>query len=216
MILPISCFFAASQLASFTFPHFDTATWGWGHDFKGSGDHWESIQRTGRSWRFYGSQTDQGLWYYFARYVRKNVSIIIGDKLQNWDRNDDKDVELPLMINEVEGALAKYSPKPLAIQGNCDEPDRHCYPQANDVAHFMAGSKPWLAGTNAPWFRHSNNTDNLNAPTRLWFKELRQLSDILHLGQDIDNWNEKHANLKMNPPRLFLQIMQNTFSRDRN
>jgi len=185
------------------YPHFDRLTWGWGHDFKGSGDKWEAINRKGATWQFYGSQTDQGLWFYYSKYVRKNVSILIGERLQTWVRSDDENAELPVMEKEEIGSFSKYSPKPLVYQFNCNDHGRTCSLQTSDIAHFMLKTKPWLVGTKNSWVRNGIDNDNLNAPTRLWFKELGELSTILHMGLDIDNWNEKHANLMQSPPLGF-------------
>jgi len=184
------------------YPHFDKNARGWGHDFKRSNDKWESIQKNSTNWRFSGSNTDQGLWYYFARYVRKDVSILIGERLQTWVASDNDNFKLPVMIKEDLNSLTKYSPKPLVYHDNCDRSDRNCLPQGNNVAYFI--SKPWQVGTRSSWVRNGNSTANLIAPTQLWFREVQELSDALNIGLDIDDWDYKHADLMHSPPLGFV------------
>jgi hypothetical protein len=49
--------------------------WGWGHEIK-EPDFWYSYVGDGTNWTFYGAFADQGLLYHWAKYVKKNLSII--------------------------------------------------------------------------------------------------------------------------------------------
>jgi len=181
------------------YPHFDKRTRGWGHSFKESRDFWESEQKRGANWAFHGGHTDQGLWYYYSKYVRQEVSIVIGDRIQTWNHSNDENAELPVKIKEVKGELAKYSPKPIVYQYHCDYPDHECFPPSTDIAHFMNRGKPWLIGLKTIWINRKNDTEGLNEPHRLWFKELNELNEKLHMGLDVYNWDVAHKNLKETP-----------------
>jgi hypothetical protein len=66
------------------YPHFDWDT-GWGHNFTAEGDRWDSVAKFGTRWRFHAGHSDQGLLYYFSKYVKQDVnSIVIGDRIENW------------------------------------------------------------------------------------------------------------------------------------
>ena len=71
---------------SFPYPHFDfNLDKGWGHYFKGKEKFWESVNTSnGEKWRWHASHSDQGLMY--AKYIFGDVSIVIGDRVQNWRR----------------------------------------------------------------------------------------------------------------------------------
>jgi len=183
------------------YPHFDYEK-GWGHNFTDAGDYWESLKRNGTDWHFYGSHTDQGLWYYYSKYVRKDVSILVEKRIQTWAGSDNKNADLPVKVKEVWGDLSKYSPKPIIYQYNCDDPSNEyrCYPTNTDTAHFMSRTKPWLMGISNRWFFRKNDTADQNEAHRLWFKELDDLNKKLHLNLDVYNWNEKHADIRKRPP----------------
>ena len=66
------------------YPHFN-ATRGWGYSFMDNADPWQSVTRQhGWRWGFHASHSDQGLMYYYAKFLRKDTSIIIADILQNF------------------------------------------------------------------------------------------------------------------------------------
>lgn len=68
------------------FPYWDK-TLGWGHEFSES-DKWTpsqsrpNLNRT--KWGWHGAFTDQGLIYYWAKYVKQSVSLVINKKIENW------------------------------------------------------------------------------------------------------------------------------------
>jgi hypothetical protein len=60
--------------------------WGWGHTILPP-DRWESNSRSSYNWTFNAPHSDQGLLYYFSKYVRQNTSIVLVDRLQRWQTN---------------------------------------------------------------------------------------------------------------------------------
>jgi lipopolysaccharide biosynthesis glycosyltransferase len=173
------------------YPHFDWQE-GWGHDFIKEGDIWESIHKTGVKWRFHAGHSDQGLLFYFLKYKIQDVSIVIGNKLQNWMPSTNQDSDQPIGEEMIDG-LKVHSPEPIASQIKCSsEPgdnreDSHlCLPLYRDIVHFAGSRKPWQ---NTPPRQRVKGTPSA---AQLWFDELSKLNDEYDMGLDIPNWEEKH------------------------
>lgn len=173
------------------YPHFSWEE-GWGHNFEKEGDKWEGIIHSGVRWHFHAGHSDQGLMYYYAKYVAKDVSIAIGNKVQNWQELGE--AKKPSLQSEGQ-VLQPYSPEPIAFQESCNisGKDILCDPPYRDFAHFMGNSKPWQNGVQKPWMKtNTSNTQKKNAPYRLWFDELSELNEKLRIGLDIKNWDDVH------------------------
>ena len=174
------------------YPHFDFKK-GWGHSFSEEKDYWEGIEKKGNRWRFHAGHSDQGLLYYYVKYVRQDVSIVIGDKIQNWMPNEN--TGKPQIVDEIRD-LETSAPKPIAYMYGCGTPRfgddelkwkaskeyqswRHmCYPINRDFVHFFGKEKPWQNSVKT-WFRgertgdirtwaHNNDQNEKNAAYRLW------------------------------------------------
>lgn len=176
---------------------------GWGHNFLEAGDKWETVTKNGHDWRFHGGYSDEGLWYYFAKYIRKDVSIIIGNRLQNWISNGMD--EMPIKVIEQQNLFEKYSSEPIAYQEFCDTDLEEngnlkhiCLSPYRDFAHFKRSNKPWLVGVEKSWYGGTGNS-GLHAPHRLWFKELFELNDCYNIGIDIEHW-ENYVGTKRELP----------------
>ena len=189
------------------YPHFSWEE-GWGHNFEKEGDKWEGILKSGVRWRFHAGHSDQGLMYYYAKYIAKDVSIAIGNKVQNWQ--EDLYTKKPSLQSEGQ-VLQQYSPEPIAFQETCDisGKDILCDPPYRDFAHFMGSSKPWQNGVKKPWMRTpKSNTIGKNAPYRLWFDELSELNDKLIMGLDIKNWDDVHMNGMKESPLGYMAMFK--------
>ncbi|CAB9518632.1 expressed unknown protein (Partial), partial [Seminavis robusta] len=143
------------------YPHF---SWnrGWGYDFEAENDEWHGTIKYGKKWRYHAGHSDQGLLYYWTKFYKRNVSIIIQDKIENWidagvnaNKTIDGFSKPTLEMNLRLEPLGPYSHEnPLVHQFNCDE-EKHqqaskykkphqCVVPYRDIAHFMGGSKPWM------------------------------------------------------------------------
>ena len=179
------------------YPHFDRNE-GWGHSFLDNGDKWEAINTNGNRWKWYGAHVDQGLMYYVAKYLSKEVSIAIGPRVQNW-KGVDGQIK-PEKESETVGMLEKYQPELLAYQYRCDQDGNHdfkwtCNPPYNSFAHFVGSHKPWQEKFSLKWINKSVNTSTRKAATILWFKELITLNDEHGMGIDLEHWNDKYMPL---------------------
>jgi hypothetical protein len=64
-------------------PHWDPIE-AWGHEITAP-DVWRSPDGvTGTNWTWHGVFTDQGLLYHWTKYVKRSVSLIIGNEVENW------------------------------------------------------------------------------------------------------------------------------------
>jgi hypothetical protein len=169
------------------YPHFDFVA-GWGHNFEKEGDVWEAIHRNGTRWRFHAGHSDQGLWYYFTKYFKQDVSIVIGNRLQNISPGQDGKPQKENLI----GVLSKYAPNPIAIQDDCKfnpSGSHSCNPVYQDFAHFMGSNKPWMR---PPCKECQDSHSLLTQPHNLWYTELTELNEKYSMGLDMEHFVEKH------------------------
>ena len=173
------------------YPHW-TNSQGWGINLKHVNMPAEAINRKAYSWHWHASFSDQGLFYYYAKFGIQDTSIIIGKKLQNWEPGDN---ELPVMtfegefLKEVESRdlSTMLPPKEPRIEYRCTKTPFHCddLPYHNMV-HFAGNFKPWqhkLSSLRKKGWRSIAN---------VWFNELDQLNDKYGMGLDVKNWGESH------------------------
>lgn len=190
------------------YPHFDWGR-GWGHDFARAGDEWKSVHKTGQKWRYHAGHSDQGLMYFYAKYLIQDVSIAIGPSVENWVPNTsltelakDESIRLPILESDEVNVLQKFSPEPAAYQNNCDtKPQGYwsCPPPYQNYAHFAGSHKPWQEG-NQRHFMDRDDTNDNHAPYRLWFSTLEALNTKLNMGLDISKWNDLYmADMKESP-----------------
>ena len=197
------------QLArTLPYPNFNKKR-GWGHSFKYAGDSWRAIETKEARWTFHASHSDQGLMYQFAKYTRQDVSIAIGDDVENWKPGDgDMPVIEPVLESTVIGMLPKYQGKLLRYQYSCDkskedskEPENYwrCTPPYDSVAHFFGKMKPWKKKYN-PKKDYTEYGYRRFAPMSLWHKELEELNIRLAMGLDLDKWDEKYKEMLKDLP----------------
>jgi hypothetical protein len=178
-----------------SYPHFDRQN-GWGHNFRKEGDLWEGISYNGSRWDYYASHSDQGLLYYWARFFKQDVSIVIGAKIQNWV--PDKTTGLPKLLTQMlNEPLMNYSaPAPLAYQHDCDDEKaapnnvmhHACLVPYRDFAHFMGKkNKPWQKRYR-PMYLTSTDHKGYNGAKRIWFQELVEINTKHSMGIDFKAW----------------------------
>ena len=182
------------------YPHFDRDE-GWGYNFKSHGDKWEAVNIDSNRWGWYGAHVDQGLMYYVAKFLSKEVSIAIGSKVKNY-KGVDAEVK-PELESETEGMLVKYQPDLLAFQYRCDEyivdktvreKDKKwiCNPPYSSISHFYGKNKPWQNEFEVNSLKKPLESRVKKGPSVLWFKELVYLNEKHEMGIDFENWNKKH------------------------
>ncbi|KAL7574605.1 hypothetical protein ACA910_002959 [Epithemia clementina (nom. ined.)] len=189
------------------YPHFDWQT-GWGYDFEKNRDHWEAIQTNGTQWKFHAGHSDQGLMYYWAKFVKQDVTIVIKNRLQHWVPGDDN---RPRLVSEISGALELLPPakrprdRPLFAPPFCgkqlrpedDKTDFQCLAPYRDFKHFSGSSKPWQKSL----FQIQHHSS-----FGIWFGQLQELNQELKINLDLKNWNKKYLPVMKASPLGYMAL----------
>lgn len=168
---------------------------GWGHKFrKKLKDNWHAASTNGTNWVFHGAHADQGLLYYFFRFVLQNASAIVGRRIENWVPG--ADAETPIIGIAYDDVLRNYSHTPILQDPECTidvakMPKYTCFPPYRDFIHFTGKSKPWQNRLHESWNLHEPVT-NLVDSSRFWFAEIKRLHEEIDLKLDFDAWNTVH------------------------
>jgi lipopolysaccharide biosynthesis glycosyltransferase len=169
------------------------ATEGWGHVIDPKTDPWKSTKnQNGKDWGFPGSHADQGLLYHWVMYVESNVSLVIGDLVENWSNGQ--------LQSTLENPFQQYQPTVVFYNECLRWKQRHCVNPYKSIVHYTGRSKPWLADT-PPANIGINNTA---IKKTYWWYRLSLLNDELDLGLDFDHWTKID-----NPTLGFVPAVQN-------
>jgi hypothetical protein len=169
---------------------------GWGHTILPP-DSWECNKAKGHNWTFFAPHSDQGLLYYYTKYVVQNISIILSDRIQRWQSNlftGEPELVEQLNITEHKHPFSGrdapvYGFNPRSFQcfkwtgGN----KKGCPAPYSNFFHFTGRKKPWLNGPTPDWQNGKNST-----PLDLWWSTLSSLNDELELGiaDQLKNWTK--------------------------
>jgi hypothetical protein len=179
---------------------------GWGHAIDPStGDAgWVTNgKRAGTNWTFWAAFADQGLLYHYTKYVRKSVTIVLADQVQNWGTttNDTGSVieGNGSVHTNVSGAgvrlletlkfpFQNYSQPSSILYQKCGRwtSGKGCPSPYSDYFHFTGKGKPWF---NGPPSDLSNKTKTASAE-HFWWYTLTILNDQLDMGigDQLQNW----------------------------
>eukprot|EP00547_Thalassionema_nitzschioides_P004458 CAMPEP_0194202448 /NCGR_PEP_ID=MMETSP0156-20130528/2461_1 /TAXON_ID=33649 /ORGANISM="Thalassionema nitzschioides, Strain L26-B" /LENGTH=456 /DNA_ID=CAMNT_0038927937 /DNA_START=52 /DNA_END=1422 /DNA_ORIENTATION=+ len=189
-----------------TWPPFDEIE-GWGHNLSSSHAWKDIFGRGGNKWSFYCAFSDQGLLYYWTKYAKKDVSIVINSVVEHWsDEDGDGEVEM----------IGKSPTSDLIDRHSCSKGDLlqraalrrsgigYKHAPYRDFHHFTGMSKPWL-----PKYKYSIPPDkmqpreNITDAMELWYHALRRQVELHSLGDEIDVdhlcFNSSNAPLGMYP-----------------
>lgn len=154
-------------------PHFDEEL-GFGHKIDQS-DPWEANLRgrfeKGTKWTWHCAFSDQGFLYHWVKYEKKNVSIINGNRIQNFSTSEgtvDGKLQLTTLSNKgKEGVLNSHSGMYGTKHGNnqVQGPDA---PKV-DFIHFVGKSKPW---------HYIDRTKKLTGDGPLWIETLESVEKV--------------------------------------
>jgi hypothetical protein len=124
---------------------------GWGHAIQPP-DEWVTVAKNqytrGRLWKFHGCFADQGLLYHWVKYVKKNVSIIVYNVLQNWvssgaQQGNDTSNGSPVM----ETNASTYNISGFGCPNHYRIFPRNRPSPQKDFTHFTGTKKPWESKT---------------------------------------------------------------------
>jgi len=105
------------------------ATIGWGHQIE-LPDFWDAPSSKGNEWTWYGAFADQGLLYYWPKYVKQSVTIINYNKARNWSSRNGTAYLEKEMTSIFDSYSCKDSGKPSPYR---------------DFIHFTGEPKPWTS-----------------------------------------------------------------------
>jgi hypothetical protein len=125
---------------SLKYPHWDPIQ-GWGHTIVDP-DQWETRDRQSSytNWTFPGALTDEGLLYHYFKYVKQQVSIVVGNSIQHYSPSNDRTTPnqdgTDIYVG-TDGILNQYSCHP---QPSSNKQDIVPY---TDFVRFTGRDKPW-------------------------------------------------------------------------
>ena len=180
-------------------------TIGFGHQITPP-DHWESItsyveelhnetdhDNNQVTWNFYGAFTDQGLLYHWTKYVKKNLSIIIGNKVQTWGSDERGEQK---MISEQPGTEVFVD-----IERFCGIGPMHHMHVAGISPFKMFDTAPYMdfhhfKGKLKPWLKTRRRNKKV---TKLWIYALKSLNKKYGYNIDIETVKFDSPSLGMFP-----------------
>jgi lipopolysaccharide biosynthesis glycosyltransferase len=170
-------------------------------------ENWRSVATKASGWHFHASHSDQGLMFYWSKYLIQDVTIVISDTVENWKRGPDGD---PVRESEVKALFSPYQEKPLVYQWSCEKPydtrprgedrnDWRCFPPIDGFAHFMGNTKPWKQKLrDKDVTKLAEYSYRQKAAKSLWFLELHEINTKFEMGLDMDNWDSVYPELMKN------------------
>jgi len=147
------------------------STEGWGHVWDPTIDGpylWESNHAKGTSWAYYGVNGDQGIFYYYPKYIQKSLTQIMGDEVFHFGENGTRwqtNSLPPQSSSSIWDGEAPNCQRWTRRQGGC------FVPPYSDHAHFTKPfSKPWQVAAPPKEKEPTSAYD-------LWWKILYELED---------------------------------------
>lgn len=129
----------------------------------------------------------------WVKYHKKRVTLIIGERVQNWDQLPNGTL---VMESEQLRLLDKYTTpepdKPKVISKGMEFLSEAPY---RDYVHFVGSLKPWLV--KGPIVQDISEPNQ--APRLLWFRIFSHLNDELRLGLDLTQWEKEQRKLEQPP-----------------
>ena len=184
------------QALTMPYPHFDPKL-GWGHVIASNPhDHVRFFREKNnqvQEWDWYGVFAEQGLLYYWTKYVQRHVSIVIGDEVENWGPvaadGDPNGIRLERMMKK--NYLSKYA----CLPGGKEQPGSYGFLDNGfdreapyvDFAHFTGQSKPW-ENPSKNSFKGPFTIEAVDDAAGLWFFVLRKLNQELRMNVDMENF----------------------------
>jgi alpha-N-acetylglucosamine transferase len=153
------------------FPHWNE-TIGWGHEMH-STDFWRSTWgKNGTTWSWYGANADQGLIYYWFKYVKKRVSLIIRHEVEQWDVDENgvlqREDDLHPNVLDQYGCAKDLGPRKKLGSS-----------PYSDFVHLTGRSKPWNSNREElEQATQSKNFKDCNDKEKWYFSLVEALREI--------------------------------------
>lgn len=163
-------------------------TVGWGHEIEAP-DYWETTHTRGTQWSFYCAPSDQGLLFYWTKYVQHDVSIMVKHSLKNWGAFPNGTVKVDVVLSNP---FASYTNR--TIKNNyCKR--FMCVSPMRDYEHLAGPYKPWIQDIPQGAFGENRTKGALE----YWFYLFYQLDQTYNIGVNFDNWQQERDMVKTPP-----------------
>jgi hypothetical protein len=155
---------------------------GWGHVIK-SPDRWRTRydRKTGTQWDFSAASHDQGLLYHWVKYVKKNVSLFIGNEVENWS-SQGVDSSDPVLESTLVDAIQGYE-CPSRVHFPHDTHSKLPYDLEGQIWHFWS-DKPWML-SNLDEISMLTTKSQTFLPYQMWFQVLDRVKLRLNLRPEV-------------------------------
>ena len=157
-------------------PHHWDNVFGWGHAIEAP-DRWRTTKTEGKKWTFYDAAGGQGLLYYWTKYEKRDVTIVVGNEFENWANGT--------LLDTKHSILNGYSNPIKVFKGSCGIRLGTCDAPHGDYRHFTGKEKPWLVDKAPDNF---SRKDSMDSPEHMWFHYLSLVNQELGMGLDLTNW----------------------------
>jgi alpha-N-acetylglucosamine transferase len=161
---------------------FDT-TFGWGHVITPP-DKWRTRynKKSGTKWDFTTAYGNQGLMLYWTKYVKKDVSIFLGNEVDNWSPSSNLNVSTPFLEATLVDAIKGHE-CPNRKDFWYDEVTKPPYDLEGQMLHFWGKKrKPWMLD-NVEKVLKGNESQTL--AYRVWFQHLERVKQRLNIKLDV-------------------------------
>jgi hypothetical protein len=183
------------QALSMPPPHFDPQQ-GWGHAIEPPDYARFFRKKKNRAedridkWDWYGVWVDQGLLYFWTKYAKRQVSIVIGSEVEHWGPAP---TEGGVRLEGTLSNLSHYACLPPGKEkrgsyGFFQKGFRGRDVPYVDFAHFTGSSKPWES---PPPSSTASSLEHVQNAHELWFYVLRKLKRELGIQDDIEHLSTK-------------------------
>jgi lipopolysaccharide biosynthesis glycosyltransferase len=155
---------------------------GWGHVITPP-DAWHSTRGqegpNATDWAWHGDFADQGLLYFWTKYVKQDVSIVIGSSVENWSRNRSQ---------LLHGSLSPYG----CVPNEYTKPYKYAHSGFSsivpyrDFKHFTGRAKPWLESGRIN-MSHTHQFEDVQTAQEYWMYLFRNVQKRFQLQVDVTN-----------------------------
>jgi hypothetical protein len=153
-------------------------------------DYWRPVNGSKLTlWNWHAVFADQGLLYFWAKYVKRNVSIIIGSEIEHWTTTigstNEKAEDVTLQRIDGNSPLDMYSC--VSTKSSYQKDRRQPPAPYRDFYHFTGNRKPWEF---MDWqYPLHVNTSTVMSTGKQGFQRMQIWRDTLMKVQEMTNYN---------------------------
>jgi hypothetical protein len=179
-------------------------TMGWGVSLAPTGG-WKGTHQGGNNWKFWYGAADQGLLYYWAKFIEQNVTLLIGETFENWGSRIDEDsgVRMPVLEASYPAPFDDFrgiSMQPFYKNSDCitnhakkGSDSAFCHEPVRSLHHFYGKNKPW---THMPPRDFRTVGTATKTALGVFFYYFDKVNRQYNLGLDLDDWSNEQQKIK--------------------